>query len=149
MAEEARDAPQLLHSWAAAAEDLLRPTAALLVQRAMLYERRQRRSAVAQPTAARESRPRVHHMLECFCGEAPLACTLRDAQGFKILGLDRDKKKVWRNYADRAQDGKPACRGLAREGPHGKCACGKLHEDELLHFPIGQLPLHPAQLLRY
>ena len=68
-------------------------------------------------------------MLECFCGEAPLACCMRDRHPMQILGLDIERRKVWRN--EELFDGVPACDGQQwREDGH--CTCGKLHEDELL-----------------
>ena len=163
LAEEAEGAPQLLFSWSDDCLDLMKPTAHLVFRRARAHQQHkkqlppahwttrqsteEREQARAERAARAASFPQRSLMLECFCGEAPLACCMRDRHPMQILGLDVERRKVWRNEGrNNLPDGVPACDGQQRH-EDGHCTCGKLHEDELLHYPFCDLPLDPEELL--
>ena len=87
-------------------------------------------------------------LFEPFCGEGPLSCTWRnqgDLSGYRCIGLDHDRKKVWPRWDIKRREeraplmGRPPCDGMRRLRLGGKCDCGnlddrrhgRLHEDEV------------------
>lgn len=141
VAEEAQGPPQLRFSWCVDRLSLFLPTAELVVRRAVKHWRQSPRvgSADADAGGAFVDNPddKRFVMVELFCGEAPLACGMRDQHGLKIFGLDKDPKKVWRSA------GKAMCDGQ-------NCSnCRTLHADELHECDVHRLPLDRNELLSF
>jgi hypothetical protein len=154
--------PQLRFSWAANRLHMMKPTAEVVVARALAAQRLRQGDGASTLAgvgkgdaggggAGIETSELL--MLECFCGEAPLAGCARDSMKMRVFGLDRDRKKVWQHWNEglseeerRAKCGQPSCTGERRNASGGQCGCKRLHEDELLEMEFLDLPLLPDEL---